>query len=821
MQNTLALRVALLSCCASAAMLPSVAIAQDGADPISGDPPIIVTATRRNELLKDVAMSVDVATGEDLEKLNIFDAKDIQQLSPGLELTNNSGRNNTTTLRGITFDPDQGTGPAVQVYFNEIPADAQTVYTAIYDIQQIEVLRGPQGLLRGLSAPAGAITFATRKPSFDEIEGYAQATATTRGGYNVQGGISLPFSETVSLRLATVVDGNRVNHVRNVNLGNDRSFGRTESFRATLGIQPSDAFSAYLTYQYLTADTTQYQQVVGTGNTPSYQIFPFIGVPLPLTPDTTERSGPPLTASDYGAVAEAPFRNQNNTHLINLQASYDFGPATLSFVGAHQYTKLRFARDSDPGNAVPNYADMSTGVIPNKVDTAELRLTSNNDEGFGWGIGAFYTKRTGTTVINQGADSFFFPTSVVNTPPILGSLPYLPISTNVVVPVDSQTWSFNGNVRYKSGPFKFEGGIRYTIDKGVQTATITVASPGNALFGVPAFNVVQDGVPAALARNKDTPWTGGANITYEISPEMNVYAAYGHSYRGGSTGVAVPVGLTDDLIRTNGETSDSYEIGFKGSVLNRRLNFNAAAFYQELDGYLSRFTGINYNCPEIFGSCFSSPPAPPINNATDTPSTNGTFDFNYNADAKIKGVELSLEGRVTRNWALGISASYVRARFDNATVPCNDFAGTGVPNQNGPARITGTGNVSYCRTNGRIAEIPDFNLTANTEVRAEMGSLTPYLRALFTYRPGFTSEQVAYNYRSRELLNVFVGLRSEDAGWDVNLFVRNLLGQNRITNISGGNATRGTSAGLPYDSGYRIVNVMAPREFGLTASYKF
>ena len=106
-----------------------------------------------------------------------------------------------------------------------------------------------------------------------------------------------------------------------------------------------------------------------------------------------------MTASDYGAVADAPFRNQNNTHLINLQASYDFGPATLSFVGAHQYTKLRFARDSDPGNAVPNYADMSTSIIPNKVDTAELRLTSNNDEGFGWGIGAFYTKRTGTTVV--------------------------------------------------------------------------------------------------------------------------------------------------------------------------------------------------------------------------------------------------------------------------------------------------------------------------------------------------------------------------------------------------------------------------------------
>ncbi|MCY1672812.1 TonB-dependent receptor plug domain-containing protein [Novosphingobium sp. SL115] len=145
---------------------------------------IIVTATRQSQKLQDVAMTVNVATGEQLETFKIFDVKDVQQLAPGLELTNSTGRNNTTTLRGITFDPDQGTAPAVQVYYNEIPTDPQTVYTAIYDIQQIEVLRGPQGLLRGLSAPAGAITIATRRPNFDAPEGYAQISGTTRAGYN-------------------------------------------------------------------------------------------------------------------------------------------------------------------------------------------------------------------------------------------------------------------------------------------------------------------------------------------------------------------------------------------------------------------------------------------------------------------------------------------------------------------------------------------------------------------------------------------------------------------------------------------------------------
>lgn len=813
MRNKTIIRAALLCCCASAASMPSAAFAQDPGAASTGEPEIIVTATRRNEALKDVAMAVDVASGEELEKLNIFDAKDIQQLAPGLELTNTTGRNNTTTLRGITFDPDQGTSPAVQVYLNEMPADAQTVYTAIYDIQQIEVLRGPQGLLRGLSAPAGSITFATRKPSFSEIEGYAQATLTTRDGYNVQGGISLPFSDTVALRLAAVVDGNRLNHVRNVNRGNDRSRSRTESFRATLGLQPSDAFTAYLTYQYLTADNNQYQQVAGSGNTPSYQLFTFLGLPVPLTPDTSERSGPALGASDYGAVSEGIFRNQNDTHIVNLQTSYDFGGATLYATGSHQYSKLLIARDLDPANSVPNYVAASNVVIPYKVDSAELRLASNNDEGLGWGVGAFYTKQTGTTVVNQSADSFFFPTSVPGTTAVLGAGPFLPITTNVVVPVDSETWSFNGNLRFKTGPFKIEGGVRYSILKKVQTATVSVSSPGNAFAGVAPFSAVQDGIPAALQRTTDKPWTGGVNVTYEISPEMNVYAAYGHSFRSGAAGVAVPVGITEDLIKTGSEKTDSYEIGFKGTAFDRRLNYSIAAFYQKIDGYLSRFTGISYNCPELFGACFSSPPAPPINNATDT--INGGFDFNYNADATIKGIEGQFDGRLTDNWDLGVSLSYVKARYDDAVVPCNTFDAAGNP------VILGTGNVSYCARSGRIAEVPNFSMSANTEIRVPMGNVEPYLRGLFTYRPGFFSEQVDYNYRSRSLLNLFVGVRAEDGKWDINLFARNVLGQNRITNISQSNSITNTAAGIPYDSGYRLVNVMAPREFGLTASFKF
>jgi iron complex outermembrane receptor protein len=149
---------------------------QTGAPPVLEE--VVVTATRRSERLINVPMAVDAISANELQKKQIFDIKDISQLAPGLELDNNTGRNNTATLRGIAFDPDEGTLPTVDIYFNEIQTDAQTVFTSIYDLEQIEVLRGPQGLLRGSTSPAGSITIKTKTPSLTTYDGYIQATGS-------------------------------------------------------------------------------------------------------------------------------------------------------------------------------------------------------------------------------------------------------------------------------------------------------------------------------------------------------------------------------------------------------------------------------------------------------------------------------------------------------------------------------------------------------------------------------------------------------------------------------------------------------------------
>lgn len=806
-------RSAVLLCGVSALMVPGVAMAQAAR---TADSDIVVTATRDTRSLKDVPMAVDITTGEEIEDLKIFDAKDISQLSPGLELSNNDGRANTTSLRGQSFNPDQGTAPAIQVYYNEIPSDAQFVYTAIYDIGQIEVLRGPQGLLRGLTAPAGSIIINTRRPSFTDIEGYAQATGTTREGFNVQGAVSVPLSDKVAVRIAALADGNRLNHVRNITRGGEYSHSRTESVRATLGFRPTDNFEAFLTYQYINARNNQFTQVVGSGNTPQRVYSEVFGTPSifvppnfgggPFAVDTAVRSGPALTAADYAAVSDGVYQVNNKTHMLSLNTVWDLDFATLTAVFGRTRAKIITDRDTDTANAVPGYIQGSHVDVTYPIDTQELMLRSNNEEGLGWALGFFHHNQGGRALNQLSNDLFVYnvsPNALVQAP--LGpngsfiTVPNkLPLFVDVVVPIKTETTSFNANLRYFSGPLKIEGGLRYSMVRKTQKTTISTSGFQNT--------PPTESIPVNLQDTAINPFSGGLTVSYAVSPETNVYASYGHSFRAPATGVSLPSGITGDLVRTVTEKTNSFEVGIKGSALDRRLNYTVSAYYQTVDGYLSRFEGIYWT------------------SATDARG-NGFFGFNYNGDAKIKGIEATLDGRITDNWDFGLAASYNHGRYSNALLPCNDYAGTGTPNQNGAPRVTGTGNVSYCRSNDRLAQLPDFSMTATTEIRFPVGEYTPFVRGLFSHRPGFYYQASNYNYQSRQLLNVFVGVKGPDDKWQIDVFARNLLDQKRITNISLGTGTissilAGVGGGV-YESGYRTVNTTAPREFGLTATMRF
>jgi iron complex outermembrane receptor protein len=187
-------------------------------------------------------------------------------------------------------------------------------------------------------------------------------------------------------------------------------------------------------------------------------------------------------------------------------------------------------------------------------------------------------------------------------------------------------------------------------------------------------------------------------------------------------------------------------------------------------------------------------------------------------------VEVQLSARPIPAWDLSASASYTDAHFKNAQRPCNTYTSTGAP-------VVPIGQqVSYCTTDGKMAEAAPFNITLSSEYRFGGGRFEPFVRGLFTYSPGFDSDVIAYHYDDMPLMNLFAGLRAPGGAWELTLFARNLFDVERIRGLSAQTYQRQTSvlnpdfslgAGPAFDSGYKTVGLNPPREIGVTLRASF
>src|SRR6516165_5129012 len=223
---------------------------------------IVVTARRRSESLQEVPQTVNAVTAETLQKLNIRQFQDIQTVAPGLSLQQSkSGFQNTASLRGVTFDVNTGGQIAtVATYLNDAPMQLNQVFQSMFDIGQIEILKGPQGTTRGVSAPSGAITITTHRPDLSQFGGYADVTLTDQQGRNAQGAINVPIiKDVLALRVAGLIDSNLGDGVTSIH-NSIRPQAKTSAMRASVSFEPNDAFNANVTYQHLDQSLTNFQQ---------------------------------------------------------------------------------------------------------------------------------------------------------------------------------------------------------------------------------------------------------------------------------------------------------------------------------------------------------------------------------------------------------------------------------------------------------------------------------------------------------------------------------------------------------------------------------
>ena len=727
---------------------------------------IIVTANKRAERLQDVPKTVDVIQGDTVQKLNIRQFSEIEQLAPGLSLTPKDSTSNNITLRGVGFDPNSGAASTVDVYFNEVPIALSSAFRGLYDIGQIEVLRGPQGTLRGRTSPAGAITIGSARPDLDKIDGYAQQTLSTQDGINTQGAVSVPLIDGVlAVRAAGLFDRNIGQAVHNDRNGSDDR-DRTESGRISVALKPAHNIDILATYQHLSNRQTT-------------------NTLLATLPGAT--TSPILQLSDRQALVSRPTQTSYTGDQVTLGAQWDLGPVFANYVGGYQKTDLKRDADLANGGSIPNFSSGQTLDSSARTVTQELRLASKNNKVWNWLIGGFFSDTNSLSIVSQ--QQYLYGIAPPAPPPA-GAL----LTIGINIPSKVRDYAVFTDHRFQvTSRDLFEVGVRYQKEDFDRLFTLTLNSP---LLG-PA-PIVQEGISPGNRTGSYQQVTGSASFKHDFSNTLTGYVNYGRSYRPGGV-IATTAPLDESLLLFKPETSNSYEIGLKGSALDRRVSFAFSGFWQDFKNFQA-YTG-------SYLAVSSARSGVPDNNVA----------FTFNGDARTRGFEATVGARVGDHLQLGLSGNYADAKFKNALAPCNDYNGDGIPDSVGVPSVPKGQQVAFCRLNGRLSDQAPYNITVNAEYAVPVSSSREFfVRGLANYVPHRTDPFINISYDAVLNNSVFVGFRGTKGEYEFSVFGKNL-----------GNTTKALTANgqqIDYNSvatGYGSYTVTRPREFGLIGRVAF
>jgi iron complex outermembrane receptor protein len=802
--------------------------AQTAAKPAAAEPEtvgeVIVTARRQAENLQNVPTTVSAVSGDSLKKLAITQFQDVAALVPGLSLGTSSvtaGRSPAPSIRGVSYDASTQASPTVDIYQNDVPIDGTVAFQAVYDIQAIEVLRGPQGTLRGRTAPSGAITLTTRRGDTHDYGGYVSAQATDHGGRNLQGAANIPLIDGVlGVRLAGVVDENKGDFVTSLNSA-FLPVKSTRSGRISVNFTPTETFDATLSYQKLNSHKRQFTQIEGNGAVGGVSAAAPAGY-----------NGPVITASQRLDVDDSPRFNYTDNDFLSAQLNWEVLGQRLSYVGGYTKGDATTVGALDYGNVLIGRSYFQNLNTKNSQTTHEIRLSSvGSDRLIDYTVGYFYSKapsRTGGTQVASFLPGSFGSPGAPANPRVLDSRFSLP--TLITVNNNATENSVFANVRLHLGEAtEISGGVRHIVSKvdNVQTVFLGAGMISRAI-GFPCsaagFASTYGGgfcdIPIAAGKtpvqnssqkNTEKPTVYNLSISHRFSDQVLSYGTFATSWRRGANNFALGNAENDpvlaSLIFLPDEKSKSFETGIKTNWLDRRLRLNLAAFYQKYDGLLFQLASIPYVA---------------ANGAT-TQVQNSTF--NVGADSIVKGFDFDGAFQVTPNWSISGGISYADGKVDNDIVPCRDSNFDGVPDKGTPTLSDFRSrniHVATCKSNVSVSRDPLWSGTLQSEYWRPVGGVEAYVRGLLSYYPENKRRNAGYTVPDYGLLNLFAGVRSPDGAWDVNMFARNLTKTGVETSRDVDYTTpAGAVTSFFGDSGYRWTSYTPPREIGVSLRYAF
>ena len=538
--------------------LPGAAVAQDAGASDALDE-ITVTARRREENLQDVPAAVTAFSGRDLELRGASDITEIAQQAPSVTLEPSRATNSTLTafIRGIgQQDPLAGFEQGVALYVDDIyVARPQGALLDIYDVERVEVLRGPQGTLYGRNAVGGAIKYVTRRLG-DEASFRAKAS---RGTYNQRDLVltgSVPVSDTFRVG-ATLASLNRDGFGDNLTTGDEHYNKDIFAYRISAEFEPTESVLVRLAYDKTEDDSNP---VAG------YRVAP---APVSGTPVTDDVRDTYAGASQNISTAGINGNQSVESEGINLSIDWELNDSwTLRSITANREDYTESVIDFDSLEV----DDFDAPVIyDNEQTSQEFQVLFSGER------------------MNAVAGFYYLDASAANDfDVVLGQLGRVALGTELTAytggTVDTKAWSLFADVTYDlTDDLSVSVGGRYTEDE--RSADIFRAQylgpGGSPFFGndTAVQILVQSDYEAERTYDDFSP---RINFAYRLNDDASVYAGYSQGFKAGSFDPRGANFATPEAERGfEPETLDSFEVGYKATLLDGRARTNIALFYSD------------------------------------------------------------------------------------------------------------------------------------------------------------------------------------------------------------------------------------------------
>jgi iron complex outermembrane receptor protein len=716
---------------------------------------VLVTAQKREQNIQDVPIALDAVSRDAILAQRISGPNDLLKLLPNLSLKTASALNSGFAIRGVGTQNFHLTAQqAVGLYFDEVSQVTPfTSQLGLFDMERIEVLRGPQNTLFGRNTTGGAVNFITHRPDpGDGNNGYVNVNLGNFGRIDGEGAVGFALGEHFAMRLA-VQSQNRDGVFTDVESGDE--IGSTDRQSARLGLAwvPSENTSAWLSLHYGKSDPERVPRKA-TGR--------FLADNATTCPNNDD--GP----SQFDGASACFARNKsgvpynpsldgwrdahdaaNNTALVELEGAllkveHDFGPITLASLTGYDNVEQHLA-DESGGLPYIQFQALQQGDY--QTLSQELRLTSNGEGKLKWIGGLYYTHENdhfATTARNNAVG-----------PPTLSVVP------TSIMNQRGDVYSAYGQIDVAfTERLNFNLGLRYTDDsKTGDTTVVTMFDtdtglatgtrlPEDFLYGRDFVLAHENSFPAPCAPGVTPcsgPWkkvsqdyskTGGKiGVDYHFDDHMMGYASYSRGFKAGAFDVraqAVLLGTGDLPVKP--EELDAYEIGLKSEFLDRRMKLNVTAFYYDWRD-LQTFATI----PGI-GPAFLNLPGARLT------GQELEWQFAPGNDWTLRVYGAHLDTEVTDVGTLGPDAAVEGAPLPQApewTFNAGIFKGIAIGDQ----RLTLSANARYASEQwGTMNERPNTLVTSSTFVDAaiayEFGAENRY--SLTAWGENLTSEKTCF-----------------------------------------------------------------------------